>query len=121
MLRGVEDRPTASELLEAVASLLDTEVLPAVDASLTHKVRVAANLCRIVDREVRLGPGNVERERVALAGLLGEEGSLPDLNDRLAVALRAADDDFLVRAAEVLLPAVVDKLAVDKPGYALSA
>jgi hypothetical protein len=121
MLRAVEDRPTASELLEAVATLLDSEVLPSVDGSLTHKVRVAANLCRIVDREIRLGPGNIEREREALAGLLGVDGPLPELNDRLAEVLRGADDELLDRAVEVLLPGVLDKLAVDKPGYALSA
>src|SRR5262245_12063501 len=121
MLGGVEDRPTAGELLQAVATLLDDEVLPAVDDSLTHKVRVAANLCRIVDREIRLGPGNIDRERKALQAILGRDGTLAELNERLATTLRDADDAFVAQAADALLPCVVDKLAVDKPGYPIGA
>ena len=49
------DRPNASELLETIAELLGDEVLPATSGLLQHKVRVAANLCRILDREARLG------------------------------------------------------------------
>ena len=52
---GMQDRPTAAELLEAVADSLDGEVLPVVDFTVQHKVRVAANICRIVIRELQLG------------------------------------------------------------------
>ena len=41
---GMQDRPTAAELLEAVADSLDGEVLPVVDFTVQHKVRVAANI-----------------------------------------------------------------------------
>src|SRR5207344_2711907 len=62
-VRRVEDRPTASEVLQAISELLQDEVLPVLDGGLQHKVRVAANLCRIVERELRLGPDAAERER----------------------------------------------------------
>ena len=102
-----------------MSQLLQDEVLPALDGGLQHKVRVAANLCRIVDRELQLGPQAAERERQALQALLGTEGTLPQLNARLSEALRATEDDaFLARAADVLVAVTVDKLAVDKPGYA---
>ena len=115
---AVEDRPTASELLQAVADLLADEVQPVLDGGLQHKVRVAANLCRIVERELRLGPAAAERERVALAALLGRSAPLDELNAELAERLATADDAFLARALPVLVDAVAAKLEVDKPGYA---
>src|SRR5262249_25259965 len=111
----------ASELLQAVSELLQDEVLPVLDGGLQHKVRVAANLCRIVDRELRFGPEAAERERRELGDLLGTEGSLADLNQGLSEALRYADDEvFMVRAADILFGVTERKLAVDKPGYAVS-
>lgn len=46
--------PESADLLAAVAAVLD-DVLPAVPAHQRHEVRVAANLTRIVEREIRLG------------------------------------------------------------------
>jgi hypothetical protein len=115
----MEDRPTAAELLEAVSRALDDEVLPLTDPAVQHKVRVAANLCRIVERELRLGPPAAARERAALADLLGRDGTLPELNAALSTHLRTAEAAFLPGALDVLLDAVEDKLAVDKPGYTM--
>jgi hypothetical protein len=115
----MEDRPTASELLEAVGWLLDEEVLPVLEGGLQHKVRVAANLCRIVERELRLGPDADRRERLALGEIVGADGTLLELNDRFTTMVRTADADFVAMATPVLIAAVLDKLAVDKPGYAL--
>ncbi|MEO5723069.1 MAG: DUF6285 domain-containing protein [Ilumatobacteraceae bacterium] len=117
----MEDRPTAVELLQAVSALLNDEVLPVIDASLQHKVRVAANLCRIVERELVLGGPAGERERVALETLTGSVGSLAELNERYSHQIRKADVGALPGALDVLLAGVIDKLAVDKPGYALEA
>ncbi len=115
----MEDRPTAAELLQAIGDLLADEVLPVVDVTVQHKVRVAANLCRIVERELLIGAESAERERRALADLLGHDGSLAELNDELAGRLRVGDRDFLAGSLAVLIEATVSKLAVDKPGYAL--
>lgn len=117
----MEDRPTAAELLHAVGDLLTDEVLPVVGVTVAHKVRVAANLCRIVEREMLLGDTSAASERQAYADLLDHDGPLPELNDALAVRLRAADQAFLTASIDVLIDATVGKLAVDKPGYALGA
>lgn len=116
----MEDRPTASELLEAVSELLQDEVVPVLAGGLQHKVRVAANLCRIVERELRLGPAAAEREQHAIQELLdARDATLPELNDQLSRRLQSTDDEaLLARAADVLLAITRDKLAVDKPGYA---
>jgi Domain of unknown function (DUF6285) len=115
---AVEDRPTAPELLQAVADLLADDVQPVLEGALQHKVRVAANLCRIVERELVLGPAAADAERHALVLLLGREGTLAELNAELAEQLRSADEASLQRALPVLVAAVTAKLAVDKPGYA---
>ncbi len=115
----MEDRPTAAELLRAVGDLLADEVLPVVDVTIAHKVRVAANLCRIVERELMIGGDAAERERQDLAAVLGHEASLAVLNDELATRLRSADDEFLAATIDMLIDATVGKLAIDKPGYAL--
>ena len=51
--------PDAADLLAAIAKVLD-DVLPNVPAHQQHEVRVAANLARLVEREVRQGPGEPE-------------------------------------------------------------
>ena len=92
------DRPTAAELLNIIAETLTTSVLPATASHAQHQVRVAANLCRILERELSAEP--------VAAVSLGD--SLIDLDD--SAAAEAFDQvKELVRA----------KLAINKPGYDL--
>lgn len=115
---GMQDRPTAVELLEAVADSLDGEVLPVVDFTVQHKVRVAANICRIVIRELQLGADVDRREHAALVNLLGHDGeTLAELNADAAAHFRRADAAELSAAVDVLIDAVAGKLTVNKPGY----
>ena len=60
-----QDRPTASELLLAIADILREEVTPALDRvepRLGYQMRVAANALAILERETRLGPDADARE-----------------------------------------------------------
>jgi hypothetical protein len=68
----MQDRPTPSELLATIADLLEGPVLGATRGPLQHQVRVAGNLCRILEREARLGAAHEAREVELLAGALGE-------------------------------------------------
>ena len=45
-------RPTAAELVAAVADFLDNDVRPATDGQVNFHARVAANVLRIVEREL---------------------------------------------------------------------
>ena len=54
-----QDRPTASELLSAIADFLREEATPALDRAeprLGFQMRVAVNSLAILERELRLGP-----------------------------------------------------------------
>ena len=115
-------RPTAGELLTDVATLLESEVLEAVSGPLQHRVRVAANLVRIVEREIRLGPAAAQDERHRISLLLNDfDADLPTL--RSALATRLADPEPLGRpfdraVYDSLLATARDDIAIAKPGYA---
>ena len=98
-------RPTAAELVAAVADFLDNDVRNATDGQVSFHARVAANVLRTVERELL--------EDRAAPDLLG----YPD-ETALAAAIRAGDLDG--RAADVLpclRTLVRHRLAVAHPGY----
>jgi uncharacterized protein DUF6285 len=98
-------RPTAAELVAAVAEFLETEVRDATSGSVNFHARVAANALRTVERELL--------DDRPVPDLLG----FPD-EAALAAAIRRGDLDD--RAAEVfptLHGLVRHRLAVSHPGY----
>ena len=103
-------RPTAAELVAAVADFLDSDVRNATDGQVSFHARVAANVLRTVEREL-------------LDQTAGEvNASLNDLGfadeTQLAAAIRAGDLDG--RAGDVLpcLRALVrHRLRIAHPGY----
>ena len=117
----MQDRPTAPELLRDIAATLDERILPLLSGNEQHQVRVAANLCRILEREVRLGPDLEASERALLADLLPDQpgdAPLADLQAELARRVATVDDEhFLARAHGALVTMTRAKLAVNKPGY----
>lgn len=119
----MQDRPTAAELLETIADLLEGPLLEATGGALKHPVRVAGNLCRILGREAALSPGHDAREIRLLAQVLGVESEGRDsasLSDELAQRLRLAPDpdpELEERAWSALVEIVRAKLAIAKPGH----
>ena len=114
-------RPTVSELLEDVAALLEDDVLDAVPGALQHRVRVAAHLLRVVEREVRLGPVADADERERLALLFGDyEADLGTLRTRLAARLSEPEPlgrPFERSIYDALMATVRADLTISKPGY----
>ncbi len=116
-----QDRPTASELLAAIADLLREEVTPVLDKvepRLGFQMRVAANSLAILEREARLGPPADAREHERLIRLLGRDGSLDELNRELARLLRAGERDERDGALMAHLEATIaDKIAIANPKW----
>ena len=88
---------------------------------LQHQVRVAANLCRIVERELSLEPAADRRERALLADLLETASEDDDtltltrlVDERLADSV---DRDLDARAHAAAVEIVRMKLAAAKPGH----
>jgi hypothetical protein len=116
-----QDRPTASELLSAIADFLREEAGPALDRAeprLGFQMRVAVNSLAILEREGRLGPAADARERARLVSLLGRNASLDELNRELARQLRAGQRDERDAALMAHLEATVaDKIAIANPKW----
>ena len=114
----MQDRPTAAELMDAVAGFLEQDVAPLLDARLRFHARVAVNVLRILQRERELGPSQLARQRELLSALLGRDGAAPELWAELAGAIRSGDFD---RREEELMPVLreitAQKLAIVNPGY----
>jgi hypothetical protein len=102
---AVYGRPTAAELVAAVADFLDNDVRNATDGQVSFHARVAANVLRIVERELL--------DDRAAPDLLG----YPD-ETALAAAIRAGDlDDMAADVLPCLRALVRHRLAVAHPGY----
>ena len=104
-------RPTAAELVAAVADFLDNDVRGATDGQVNFHARVAANVLRIVERE--LADESAGEVVDALANL-----GFPD-ESQLAAAIRAGElDDRPDDVLACLRTLVRRRLDVAHPGYA---
>ena len=104
-------RPTAAELVAAVAEFLDGEVRPATTGAVNFHTLVAANALRIVERELRDSGGEGPLAALAALGYADE--------DALAAAIRAGELDGRDTDVMNCLRALVrHRLAIAHPGYA---
>ena len=126
----MQDKPTAIELLEALAAFLREEVAPKLEGGLRFKALVGANVAGIVAREIALGPGQDRAELARLKALLGEDAAagaeedvaakVRDLSWELCRRIDAGDADSGPWRDEVLAhlrSCVTEKLAVDNPRH----
>jgi uncharacterized protein DUF6285 len=104
-------RPTAAELVAAVAEFLETDVRQATGGQVNFHARVAANALRIVERELLDEGEDESRGALAAWGFAGE--------DELAAAIRAGELDGRPgpEVAALLRTLVRRRLAAAHPGY----
>ena len=115
----MQDEPTPTELIKAVADFLRTEITPAVKGHNAFKLRVGINALDLVTRQLELqGPGEAA-EAIRLKALLGVDGSVMELNRALADKIAKGEVDLNTPGLkEHLWQTTMDKLAVDQPNYA---
>jgi hypothetical protein len=108
---GLHNRPTAAELVAAVAEFLESDVRDATSGQVNFHARVAANVLRIVERELA-SEFDASAPRAALAALdFADEAAM-------AAAIRAGDlDDRGDEVSACLRSLVLHRLAVAHPGY----
>jgi Domain of unknown function (DUF6285) len=111
---SIHGRPTAAELVAAVAEFLEADVRESTTGQVNFHARVAANALRMVEREL-LDEGTDPRAALADLGFADEA--------ELAAAIRAGglDERAGLREADVtacLRTLVRRRLAVAHPGYA---
>ncbi len=114
----MQDEPTPSELIKAVADFLRNELTPQLSGHSAFKLRVAINALDLVTRQLALEATSDAAELARLSQLLGMDGSLPDLNRALAERIASGEADLDTPGlSEHLWQTTMDKLAVDQPNY----
>jgi hypothetical protein len=107
---NLHGRPTAAELVAAVAEFLERDVRDATTGQVNFHARVAANALRMVERELQ-NPGEAEiRAALTHLGFADEPG--------LAAAIRAGELDGRDSDVMACLRTLVrHRLAAAHPGY----
>ncbi|MEM8706575.1 MAG: DUF6285 domain-containing protein [Actinomycetota bacterium] len=110
----MNDSPPSDELLDAVARTLTEQVLPETTGATAHAVRVAANLCRVIAREIADdGEAEIAASLTEILGV-GPEADLATALDR---ALLADDPALDAAVADLLYADVQRRVDIAKPGY----
>ena len=114
----MQDEPTPTELIKAVADFLRNEIAPVIKGHNAFKLRVGINALDLVTRQLALeGPGDAA-EAARLKALLGIDGSVMELNRVLAEKIANGEMDLNTPGLkEHLWQTTMDKLAVDQPNY----
>jgi hypothetical protein len=115
----MQDEPTPTELIKAVADFLRNEITPMIKGHNAFKLRVGINALDLVTRQLTLEPASDAAEAARLSKLLGMQGSLGELNRTLADRIANGEMDLRTPGlSEHLWQTTMDKLAVDQPNYA---
>src|ERR1700676_413663 len=115
----MQDEPTTTELIKAVADFLRNDIAPVITGHNAFKLRVSINALDLVTRQLALEQGGDAAEAERLSRLLGKQGSLGELNRTLADRIAKGEIDLQTPGlAEHLWQTTMDKLAVDQPNYA---
>ena len=124
----MQDRPTAPELLDALAAMLFTEVREWVPRERRFQILVAANVCAVVARELRAGAEPSLADARLFRELAGSDSAEPE-PERAAEEARAAAAELaeMLRAGELdgsldevtarLREHVRRQLEIARPGY----
>jgi Domain of unknown function (DUF6285) len=106
---NLHGRPTAAELVGAVADFLADDVRSATEGQVNFHARVAANALRMVQRELENGGSPQGGDALAGLGVADEA--------ELAAAIRRGDLDDAAAVMPVLRTLVRHRLAAAHPGY----
>jgi|3_EtaG_2_1085321.scaffolds.fasta_scaffold00072_7 hypothetical protein len=114
----MQDQPTASELVEAVADFIRNHAMPQLQGHAAFHARVAANALDIVKRELDVAPTANAEEASRLAALLGMEASLEELNRELCRRIEAGEVGLDTPGLkDHLWRTTLTKLSIDQPNY----
>ncbi len=114
----MQDEPTPTELLKAVADFLRNEITPTIKGHNAFKLRVGINALDLVTRQLTLADDGDAAEHARLKQLLGADGLLLELNRALSDKIAKGEVDLRTPGlSEHLWQTTMDKLAVDQPNY----
>jgi Domain of unknown function (DUF6285) len=114
----MQDQPSPSEVIGAVAAFLKTVVAAETTGATSFQARVAANALEMMKRELENAPAEDAAEVTRLRDLLGRDGTLLELNTELSRRIEAGEIDLATPGLkDHLWATTLAKLAVDQPTY----
>ena len=114
----MQDEPNSTQVLAAVIRFLRDSAAPLLPAREAFDARVAANALVLVQRDITLGAGSAAAEHRRLITLLGQEGSLAELNAVLSARLSDGGPEAVTPAIrDHLYATTLEKLSIDQPRY----
>lgn len=113
------NRPDTIELVESVREMLETELLPSLkDNTQVYNSRVAVNVLRIVERELKQIDAQEEAEVESLCQLLDAVGDLEALNSLLVKKIHQGEfDDENGKLMAHFQQTILGRIAIDNPRY----
>jgi hypothetical protein len=131
----MQDHPTAKELIRGIYGFLETDVVPLLPEPQRFHTRVAANLLKILERELELEAECLRNEADRLSRLLSRtpssscasEGLRPEilkLNQELCARIRAGEADVDPWRKEVMghvRQTLIEELEIANPGMIAKA
>lgn len=113
------NRPYKQEIVTTVRQFLSDEAHAEVDSkALAYKLRIAANLLAILERELEQSSQAWLREQQRLTQWCDESSDDPyQLNQALCEKIRSGQLDNDTVLFEHLCETVFDKIAIDNPKY----
>lgn len=125
----MQDRPSREELLRGIYHFLESELVPVLEEPLRFHTRVAANLLKIIEREIEREEDHLMMEAQGLRKLLScspsEEKTAPalkqevrKLNEALGLRIRHGEADKTLWGKEVLAhlkETLIRKLEIANP------
>jgi hypothetical protein len=125
----MQDRPTREELLRGITRFLESELVPILKEPLRFHTRVAANLLKIIERELEMEEDHLLLEAQSLRQLMSSPTSrvkntlalkqeIRDLNRALCLHIRSGRADQDPRRQEVLAhlkETLIRKLEIANP------
>ena len=114
----MQDKPSADKLLAAARAFLNNTAMPQLSGHAAFHARVAGNVLDILARELELAPGFNRAETARLESLLGETGTLKELNRKLCDKIATGEMDLSDEKLKIhLIKTTMGKLAIDQPRY----
>ncbi len=106
------------QLVAAVAKFLRERVLPTLDGELAFETRVSINALDLAARAIQQPADVLAERRERLSRLLGEGGSLAEVEARLCVSIQSgALDETSPGLLEHLRQTAIEDLQIDQPRY----
>ena len=114
----MQDKPSAEKLLGAARAFLNDTAMPQLSGHAAFHARVAGNVLDILARELELAPYFNRAETARLESLLGETGTLKELNRKLCDKIATGEMDLSDEKLKIhLIKTTMGKLAIDQPRY----